>query len=45
MTTLSKVRFIDNELENAFNNLSEEDPIKKALVKAIQNMNLLRILK
>jgi hypothetical protein len=38
MTTPSKVRFIDNELEIAFNNLPDDDPIKKALIKAIQNI-------
>jgi hypothetical protein len=34
----SKVKFIDLELEKAFNELSEEDPIKKALIRAIQNI-------
>ncbi len=34
----SKVKFIDDELEKAFNSLSNEDPIKKAIIKAIQNI-------
>ena len=38
MTIPSRVKFIDDELENAFNNLPDNDPIKKALVKAIQNI-------
>ncbi len=38
MTTPSKVIFIDDQLENAFNSLPDSDPIKKALVKAIQNI-------
>jgi hypothetical protein len=38
MTIPSKVKFIDGELEKAFNNLSDNDPIKKALIRAIQNI-------
>ncbi|MEK6873043.1 MAG: hypothetical protein AABW90_03455 [Nanoarchaeota archaeon] len=38
MTTPSKVIFIDDQLENAFNSLPDSDPIKKALVRAIQNI-------
>jgi len=38
MTTPSKVKFIDDELEKAFNNLPDGDPIKKAVVKAIENI-------
>lgn len=38
MTSFFQVRFIDNELEKAFNSLLDEDPIKKALKKAIQNI-------
>jgi len=38
MIISSKVKFIDDELENTFNNLSNDDPIKKALIKAFQNI-------
>ena len=38
MTTPSKVIFIDDQLENAFNNLPDNDPIKKAIIRAIQNI-------
>lgn len=38
MTIPSKVKFIDAELEKAFSSLSDEDPIKKALIRAIQNI-------
>jgi hypothetical protein len=31
-----KVVFIDDELENAFNLLPAEDPLKKGIIKAIQ---------
>jgi len=34
----SKVIFIDEELENAFNKLDNVDPIKKALKRAIENI-------
>ena len=34
----SQVKFIDDELEKAFNLLPDEDPIKKAIIKAIQNI-------
>ena len=34
----SRVRFIDHELEKAFNSISDKDPIKKALIRAIQNL-------
>ena len=33
-----KVKFIDTKLEETFNNLSEKDPIKKALIKAIKEL-------
>lgn len=38
MTAPSKVVFVDEDLEKAFNSLFENDPIKKALVRAIQNI-------
>jgi hypothetical protein len=38
MTAPSKVKFIDEELEKAFNGLADNDPIKKALIRAIQNI-------
>jgi|SRR3989338_4055497 len=38
MTSPSTVKFIDEELEKAFNSLSDEDPIKKAIIRAIQNI-------
>lgn len=38
MTASSKIIFIDDELENAFDSLQDNDPIKKALVRAIQNI-------
>ena len=34
----SKIIFVNKELEQAFNNLPEKDPIKKALIRAIQNI-------
>jgi hypothetical protein len=34
MTISSKVIFVDADLEKAFNKLSDEDPIKKALIRA-----------
>ncbi len=34
----SKIKFIDYELENVFNSLNNEDPIKKALKRAIENI-------
>ncbi|MEA3329915.1 MAG: hypothetical protein U9Q06_04180 [Nanoarchaeota archaeon] len=33
-----KVKFIDESLENSFNNLSDKDPIKKGLIKAIRDI-------
>jgi hypothetical protein len=36
MTIPSKVKFIDEDLEKAFNSLSDNDSIKKALIRAIQ---------
>ena len=33
-----KVVFFNQELENAFNSLSEKDPIKKAIIRAIKNI-------
>ncbi len=38
MTTLSKVIFVDAELEKSFNSLPDNDPTKKALIRAIQNI-------
>jgi len=38
MTIPSKVKFIDADLEKAFNSLSDNDPIKKSLIRAIQNI-------
>jgi hypothetical protein len=38
MTLPSSIRFIDKELEKTFNELSDEDPIKKALIRAFQNL-------
>ena len=38
MTIPSKVKFIDDELERAFNTLPNKDPIKKALIRAIKNI-------
>lgn len=38
MATSSKVKFIDADLEKAFKSLPDEDPIKKALIRAIQNI-------
>lgn len=35
----SKVIFIDDELEEVFNMLPEDDPIKKALVRAIRSIS------
>ena len=34
----SRVKFIDRELENVFNKLDDVDPIKKALKRAIENI-------
>ena len=34
----SKVVFINNRLEDNFNSLSNEDPIKKAIIRAIKNL-------
>ena len=33
-----KVTFIDKNLEKTFNNLSDKDPIKKGLIKAIRDI-------
>lgn len=38
MNQPSKVIFMNDELENAFNSLSDKDPIKKALINAIRNI-------
>ena len=38
MTGSSKVIFIDSEVEKAFNSLADNDPIKKALIRAFQNI-------
>lgn len=34
----SKIIFVDEKLEEAFNGLNEKDPIKKALIRAIENI-------
>lgn len=34
-----KIVFVDKELENVFNNLSDKDPIKKGLIKAMRDIN------
>lgn len=34
-----KIIFVDQTLEDSYNNLSEEDPIKKGIVKAIKSIN------
>ena len=34
----SKVKFIDEELEKAFYRMDDKDPIKKALIRAIENI-------
>jgi len=36
--TPDKVVFVDNSLEDAFNGLTEKDPTKKALTKAIRDI-------
>ena len=33
-----KLKFIDTDLEKAFNNLDNNDPIKKSLIKAIREI-------
>lgn len=33
----SKVVFADDKLENTFNLLPDEDPLKKGIIKAIKN--------
>ena len=38
MIKASKVVFISEELERDFNSLKEEDPIKKAMVRAIHDL-------
>ena len=38
MTIPSKIIFVDEELEKTFNELPDEDPIKKALIRAFQNI-------
>lgn len=38
MTESLKIVFIDAEVEKAFNSLGENDPIKKALIRAFQNI-------
>lgn len=35
---LDILKFIDVSLEDSFNNLSDKDPLKKALIRAIQNI-------
>ena len=34
----SKVKFIDDKLERAFYRMDDKDPIKKALIRAIENI-------
>lgn len=34
----SKVVFISSDLEESFNSLGSDDPIKKAMIRAIQNL-------
>lgn len=38
MNKPSKVVFIEDKLENNFNSLSDDDPIKKAIVRIIQDL-------
>ncbi len=38
MIKASKVVFISDELENNFNELKDEDPIKKGIIRAIQDL-------
>jgi len=33
-----KVVFVDESLEKSFNELSDSDPIKKSLVRAVKNL-------
>ena len=33
-----KVIFVDENLEDSFNNLSDKDPLKKSLIRAIKNI-------
>ena len=39
---MTKVVFIDKELEDTFNKLDSSDPIKKALIRAIQTRSTCR---
>ena len=34
----SKVKFISNELEKSFNSLSDSDPVKKGIIRAIKDL-------
>ena len=34
----SKIIFVNKELEQAFNNLPDKDPIKKALIRVLKNI-------
>ena len=34
----SKVVFIEDKLENNFNSLTKEDPIKKSIIRAIKDL-------
>ena len=38
MTGSAKVVFVDKDLEKAFNEMPDEDPIKKAIIRAIKNI-------
>jgi len=33
-----KLKFIDHSLENVFNDLKDDDPVKKSLIKAIRDI-------
>ena len=35
---MSKIIFVDKELEEVFNKMDDADPIKKALIRAIENI-------
>ena len=33
-----KIKFVEESLEESFNSLSEKDPLKKAIIRAIENI-------
>ena len=35
---MSKIIFVDKELEEVFNKMDDADPIKKAFIRAIENI-------